>query len=371
MGALLLLLVAPANPEVYLNSINSQSVLCAAAGIVLISEPGGCADRLGKWVVLGLAGLSGVAATFLAPLFWVQWWLERRRERLTQALILSACALVQFVFISRGMAQDQRHLRFNSTAMVGAAYAKFIAMPLAPARPASRHLAQLRQTAEETGALPGWVWFVTAAGCAAFLLVCWRSGNRAALLLAAAAVWVGLLSFCGSRDATSDQQLLAHMTTPFVIIMPRSFLFSRPAGIPGSRHEPAACAQGPRRSLGGGCSVNGAGQLRLRPPRLADDLLRSRLGVPRLSNGARIPPSRWPSGRWAGSSTCLPNPDLILPPDPFDHHFQPRLLAHLRPPIQQTPSLGDIGDEESLVAVPPRQTPVAKSHLQAPLQVFE
>ena len=31
-GALLLLLVAPANPEVYLNSINSQHVLCAAGG---------------------------------------------------------------------------------------------------------------------------------------------------------------------------------------------------------------------------------------------------------------------------------------------------------------------------------------------------
>ena len=153
-----------------------------------------------------------MASTFLAPLFWVQWWLERRRERLTQALILSACALLQFVFISRGIAQDQRHLRFSSTAMVGAAYAKFIAMPLAPSGPAQRHLAQLRETVEETGALPGWVWVVTAAGFAAFLLVCWRSGSRAARLLAAAALWVTLLSFCGSRDATTDQKLLAHLT---------------------------------------------------------------------------------------------------------------------------------------------------------------
>ena len=133
--ALLLLLVAPANPEVYLNTIQAQHVLCAAGGIILISEAGGRADRLGKWAVLGLAGLSGVACTFLAPLFWVQWWLERRRERLTQALILSACALLQLVFISQAIAQDERQLRFNSTAMVGAAYAKFIAMPLAPTCP--------------------------------------------------------------------------------------------------------------------------------------------------------------------------------------------------------------------------------------------
>ena len=73
---------------------------------------------------------------------------------------------------------------------------------------AKRHLAQLRQTAEETGALPGWVWVVTAAGFAAFLLVCWRSGSRAARLLAAAALWVALLSFSG----THEQKLLAHMT---------------------------------------------------------------------------------------------------------------------------------------------------------------
>jgi hypothetical protein len=207
-AALLLLLVVPGNPEVYLNSINSQSLLCAAAGIVLISEPSGRADRLGKWMVLGLAGLSGVATTFLAPLFWVQWWWERRRDRLTQAVILSACALLQFVFISQAITQDQRQLRCNATAMVGTAYAKFLAVPLAPARPAQRHLAQLRQTVEQTGALPGWVWVVTAAGFAAFLLVCWRSGSHAARLLAAAALWVGLLSFSG----THDQQLLAHIT---------------------------------------------------------------------------------------------------------------------------------------------------------------
>ncbi|MGO8927276.1 MAG: hypothetical protein ACLQU3_10345 [Limisphaerales bacterium] len=207
-SALLLLLVAPANPEVYLTTLHAQHVLCPAAGIILISQAGGRADRLGKWVILGLGGLSGIACTFLAPLFWVQWWLERRRERLIQASILSACALLQFVFINQAIAQDQRQLRFNSTVMVGTAYAKLIATPLAPASTAQRHLAQLRETVEQTGALPGWVWVVTAAGFGAFLLVCWRSGSRAAWLLAAAALWVALLSFCG----THDQALLAHMT---------------------------------------------------------------------------------------------------------------------------------------------------------------
>ncbi|HVM50499.1 MAG TPA: hypothetical protein VMU04_20910 [Candidatus Acidoferrum sp.] len=212
MSAVLLVMIAPANPEVYLNSINSQSILCAAAGIVLISEIGGRADRFCKWVVLGLAGLSGVATSFLAPLFWLQWWLERRKARLTQAVILSACALLQFVFISQGIAHNQRHLRFSAKALVGAAYAKFVITPLAPAQPINRHLALLQQNAEESGIMPAWVWFVTAAAFTAFLLLCWRSGNRAARMLALAAIWVTLLSFCGSRDTTSDLRLLDHIS---------------------------------------------------------------------------------------------------------------------------------------------------------------
>jgi hypothetical protein len=207
-AALLLLLIAPANPEVYLNTIQAQHILCAAGGVILISESGGLAERLGKWLVLGLGGLCGIACTFLAPLFWVQWWLERRRERLTQALILTLCALLQFVFISRAMSQNERQLRFDATAMVGAAYAKFIVMPLAPTPSANSHLTRLRQTVEETGSLPGWVWVVTAAGFGAYLLLCWQSRSRAARLLATAALWVALLSFSG----THDQKLLAHMT---------------------------------------------------------------------------------------------------------------------------------------------------------------
>ena len=211
--AMLLVLIAPANPEVYLNSINSQSVLCTAAGIVLISRIGGPIDRACKWVVLGMAGLSGVASTFLAPFFWAQWWFEgRRRDRLAQAIVISVCALVQFIFITRGIANDQRHLRFSSTALTGAVYGKFVVMPLVPTRLANRHLAEVRQNAEQSGELPGQVWFLAFLGVAAFAVLCWRSGSRAAMLLGAATMAVAFLSFCGSRDATSSQQLLAHIT---------------------------------------------------------------------------------------------------------------------------------------------------------------
>ena len=135
--------------------------------------------------------------------------------------------------------------------MVGAAYGKFIATPLAPAGSVNQHLAQLRQTAEETGALPGWVWVVTAAGCAAFLLVCWWSGRRAARLLAAAAIWVALLSFCGSRDAGSDQKLLAHITHAIRYYYDPQFFFLLALLVslaPGKTRLPLAVSRPLRRS---------------------------------------------------------------------------------------------------------------------------
>jgi hypothetical protein len=210
--ALLLLLVVPANPEVYIISTGSHFMLCAATGLVLVSDTGGRADRFWKRFVLLLGGLSGVVSTFLAPLFWVRWWRERQREPLIQASILTACALLQFVFVIQGVSNDERHPRFNPTVMAGAAYAKFIVTPLAPVRPAGRHLEQLRETLEQTGALPAWVLLVTGAGFAAFLLCCLRSGNRAALMLAVAAIWLIVLASPGSREAVSEQKLTYHLT---------------------------------------------------------------------------------------------------------------------------------------------------------------
>ncbi len=210
--ALLLLLVVPANPEVYLNTDNSHFVLCAATGLVLVSAPGGRADRVSKWLLLGLGGLSGVVSTFLAPLFWVQWWRERRRDRLIQALILTVCGLLQAVLIARGVAHEERHLRFNPTVMVGTAYAKFIAMPVAPVKPVGIGLMQLRRRLEAGGALPAWVWLSTAAGFGALLLACWRSGSRSAGFLAAASIWLIVVASPGSQEAATEQGLLIHLT---------------------------------------------------------------------------------------------------------------------------------------------------------------
>jgi len=58
-------------------------------------------DRFHAWlyrVVLLVAGMTGVIAIFLAPVFWYRWWRVRAvREFMVQASILSVCAVVQLV----------------------------------------------------------------------------------------------------------------------------------------------------------------------------------------------------------------------------------------------------------------------------------
>jgi hypothetical protein len=211
-AALMLLLTVPANPEIYLNTINAHFVLCAVAGLILVAEHGGRLDRVLKWLLLGLAGLTGAVSTFLAPLFWLQWWKERRRERLVQALILTCCLGLQFMFSTRALAEGQRHLRFHPSAMAGTAYAKFLVTPLVPARAAFQYLEQLRLGLAQGGGLPAWVWLNTVVALAGFVFACWRSPGRNALLLAAAAFGVSVVSFAASREAESAQELTKHLT---------------------------------------------------------------------------------------------------------------------------------------------------------------
>jgi hypothetical protein len=210
-AALLLLLVVPANSEVLLTTINCNLLLCVSTALILVSDHGGFMDRAGKCALLALGGLDGVVSTFLTPFFWFVWWKERRRERLEQALILTVCTLIQFIVATRAIASGQRNLRFDLTVLVGTAYAKFVVTPLMPAKAAFQYLDQLARGLTQTGGLPAAAWLLTIIVFVGFLALCWRSGKRAALLLAAASLWVALLSFAASRGTDTEGKLIANI----------------------------------------------------------------------------------------------------------------------------------------------------------------
>jgi hypothetical protein len=107
IAAAVLLVVGPvAVPVVWLNATNAQVYLGVLAVLFLFVD----VARLGRVqfvtvvVALALAGLSGLYAAALAPLFIALALRDRSPRRITLALIVSACAVAQVVVVQHSHA---------------------------------------------------------------------------------------------------------------------------------------------------------------------------------------------------------------------------------------------------------------------------
>lgn len=96
----LILLFAPISGEAWVNTLQSQVHFSIATLLLLIEEAPATTVR--RWmyrVLLVLAGLSGPISCILAPVFFVEAYCEKRKERIIQAAILAACAVTQVILI--------------------------------------------------------------------------------------------------------------------------------------------------------------------------------------------------------------------------------------------------------------------------------
>lgn len=100
--AVALVLFIQPNQEVWLNTINSQSFLCVATGIVLISSPTSRRAHILRLGLLALAGLTGIVSALLLPLFLWVWWRERDRHRVQELVVLLLSGLIQAVVVRSG-----------------------------------------------------------------------------------------------------------------------------------------------------------------------------------------------------------------------------------------------------------------------------
>ena len=97
-----IIFLAPLSYEVWLNTINSQFYLCLFTLLLLLEPPPAVAGRFSSWSLrlsLCLAGLTGVLSCLLVPLYWLRALIEKKREVVVWALILSACTLVQLAVV--------------------------------------------------------------------------------------------------------------------------------------------------------------------------------------------------------------------------------------------------------------------------------
>lgn len=100
IAGIAILFFTPLTSEGWLNSINSYTYFGIITFLILLEEiPFGAIRSWVYRVLLLLGGLSGTLSCFLIPLFFFRALEEKKKERLVQLLILSACAVVQILLI--------------------------------------------------------------------------------------------------------------------------------------------------------------------------------------------------------------------------------------------------------------------------------
>jgi hypothetical protein len=97
---ILVFIFVPLSQEVWLNTINSYNYFAIITFLILLEDPPASPTR--RWIyrtLLILAGLTGTLSCFLLPLFVIQWFKEKNKERLLQIFLLLICAAIQVYLI--------------------------------------------------------------------------------------------------------------------------------------------------------------------------------------------------------------------------------------------------------------------------------
>lgn len=98
-----IVLFASLTGEIWLNTINSQSHFALIAVLLLLEPSAVGRVRGGVYcALLALAGLTGPVACFLTPLYAVRAWRARDRVAIAQAVVITACAVVQCTALLAG-----------------------------------------------------------------------------------------------------------------------------------------------------------------------------------------------------------------------------------------------------------------------------
>ena len=115
IAAATLLVVSPmAVPAVWLNTTNVQVYFAVLALLLLFVDVTaiGRAGFVVAVILLGTAGLSGVYAALLAPLFLLRAFRERSRRMMLLAIVISLCALAQVIVVTQHLGSG--HLANNT-----------------------------------------------------------------------------------------------------------------------------------------------------------------------------------------------------------------------------------------------------------------
>jgi hypothetical protein len=163
IAALLMIAIAPATEEVFLNVLHIQFHLALCVALILaLDVPPRRATNVGYCVLLFLAPLCGPGAIVLVPLFALRSAIDRDRTRLAQLAALTAGAAIQLLLFYGS--SPLRGNSANPATIAAAMFVRLIALPLMGVRSAD-YAASSIQASQTVG---GTLWQL-AAGTAVIL----------------------------------------------------------------------------------------------------------------------------------------------------------------------------------------------------------
>lgn len=116
--------------ESWLNSINSQFHFSLACALILISREDSLPKECAKYLILLIAGLTGVVSLFLIPTFLLAFLLTRENVQLKRAALLILCALPQLYFVISAIGENSRSVSTDFHLFLPIVAIKSLCLPL-------------------------------------------------------------------------------------------------------------------------------------------------------------------------------------------------------------------------------------------------
>jgi len=195
VACLVIVATVPRAAEVWLQTLHSQFHLALCCALILALDVPARSTAWFSILLLILAPLCGLAPVALIPLFLLRAAIDRSQPRLWQAGTLSAAAACQMAFFYSH--QPGRSYGIGPVMLLCIVYIKQLVVPFAGGAAAEQASALLR--ARIAGhQFPWQPVLVTSAGVAGYVLALWRSRQRSAIWLFAAACPLAWLGYYGA-----------------------------------------------------------------------------------------------------------------------------------------------------------------------------
>lgn len=206
--ALFVLLFTQPSENLWITTIHSQFFLCAATGVILISESPNRSWHMIRLVVLLIAGLTGVVSCLLVPFFVGSYLWTRKPDRLQETIALTLSCLIQAGLVLTGPLR-QTHALW--TILPCALFVKQWVLPLGGVHLATKVSEIIRDHGIYTRALPA---LLTLAPFAMFFVCLARWGQKQAMILFCSAVLLAVVSFLKSTESQDSIQelILCHIS---------------------------------------------------------------------------------------------------------------------------------------------------------------